>query len=82
MRAEARANQHVRDERFQNNWVRLKIVLLWLAGAGIGALLVTWVLHLLGLTWLTPEQFVRLEGLVTGGILASTVVEQIKKQLR
>ena len=82
LRAEVRANRHVRDERFRDNFDLLLIWALWASAAGIAAMALVWALHMCGLRWLDANAFDKLQSFVLGGVITGVLGRQLEKRVR
>lgn len=70
------------------------VVTLWILFAGLVLLAVTWLIHVLAPTgtkldvgcfslggWLKPSDFERVQGILTGGVIAGLVADHFKRRI-
>ena len=80
----AAASEHRRNENFRDHFERIAIIALWLTAVLLFVVGFTWLYHLLmpeRWHWLSADQVLKLQNIVTGGVLAGVAGNHIKKRL-
>ncbi len=94
LEAEARANEHRRNQKFKDHFEILSIVMLDLLFLGFAVLATIWVLHLIlpekpvgkwfvyyFHCWLTKDQLDDIAGVLAGGLIAGLVADHFKRRM-
>ncbi|MBV1823337.1 hypothetical protein [Komagataeibacter oboediens] len=71
-------------KNFRSNFDKLMIIGIWATAILFLIVCVVWVLNLIfpdNWRWLTTDEMSKLQGFVTGGVIATTAVGQIKKRM-
>lgn len=73
-----------RTEQFRDHFEKIIVFGVYSAGAFFALVCLCWTLNIIlpdSLRWLTDAEISKLQGFVTGGVIASTALGQIKKRI-
>lgn len=77
-------DKYTSNKNFRSNFDKLMIIGIWATAILFLIVCIVWVLNLIlpdQCRWLTTDEMSKLQGFVTGGVIATTAIGQIKKRM-
>lgn len=83
LKLEADEADHDRSQKFKNHFEKMAVVTVWILFFGFMGVGGVWFFHLVAPAygWLKPDQLDKLQGLLTGGVIAGLVADHVKKRM-